>query len=275
MTKTTSKNLSERLLQYGALSAAALGVADASGQIVYTDITDIVLNVGEMFDVDITQLGTDDIFTVNNPSGLAGGNAAIVFPSSGGAFVGITAYGFEYPALMSFGQVIDGAAGYTAAGQRGDLNYYGCAYSNSNWCGDVNDGYLGVSFDLSGNTHYGWIRLDTDVNGDNLITIKDFAYEATPDTQILAGDNALSVDDFELRRITHFYDVDTKILTLDSQTPLNQMTVYNILGQEALKVGLSDTQHSEINMSVLEAGIYIARITGHNNATKTIKLVIK
>ena len=274
MTKTTSKNLSERLLQYGALSAAVLGVADASGQIVYTDITDIVLNVGEMFDVDITQLGTDDIFTVNNPSGLAGGNAAIVFPSAGGAFVGFTSGGFQYPALLSFGNVIDGAAGYTAAGVRGDLNYYGCAYSNSQWCGDVDDGYLGVSFDLSGSTHYGWIRMDVDVNGDDIITIKDFAYEATAGVQILAGDNALSIDDFELRQITHFYNVETEILSLDSQVPLNEMRVFNILGQEALKVSLSDT-HSEISLSGLQAGIYIARITGYNNAAKTIKLVVK
>jgi len=272
MTKTTSKKLSDRLLQYGALSAAALGAADASGQIVYTDITDQVLNVGDMYDVDMTAAGT--IFTINNPSGLGGGNAALAFPSSGGAFVGFTSAGFQYPLLLSFGQVIDGAAGYTAAGVRGDLNYYGCAYSNSQWCGDVTDGYLGVSFQFSGNTHYGWIRLDTDVNGDNIMTVKDFAYESTPDAQIMAGDNALSIDEFELRRITHFYDAETKILSLDSQAPLNEMRVFNILGQEALKVGLSDT-HSEINMSGLQAGIYIAKITGYNNATKTIKLVIK
>ena len=39
MKKTTSSKLSKQLAKYGALTAAILGVADASGQIVYTDVT--------------------------------------------------------------------------------------------------------------------------------------------------------------------------------------------------------------------------------------------
>ena len=38
MKKTTKKNLSNRLARYGALTVAIAGVADASGQIVYTDL---------------------------------------------------------------------------------------------------------------------------------------------------------------------------------------------------------------------------------------------
>ena len=39
MKKITQKKLSQRLVRYGALTAAIAGVADASGQIIYTDIT--------------------------------------------------------------------------------------------------------------------------------------------------------------------------------------------------------------------------------------------
>ena len=189
MKKTISEKLSKRLLQYGALSAAALGVADASGQVVYTDIDpDQVLNVGDEFAMDLNVDGLTNA-TVNNPDGLANGNAAIVFPSSGGAFVGFTAGGYEYPALLSEGDIIDSAAGFTTPGVRGDLNYYGCAYSNSQWCNTVVDGYLGLRFDdiINGTTHYGWIRMDTDVNGTNIITVKDFAINATADEGIAAG----------------------------------------------------------------------------------------
>lgn len=271
MKKTTSKELSKRLLQYSAMSAAALGVAEANGQIVYTDIADQVLNVGDMYDADLT--GSGNVFTINNPAGLAGGNAAIVFPSSGGAFVGFSAYGFQYPLLMAPGDDIDAASGYTNTGIRGDLNYYGCAYSNSQWCGAVTDGYLGVSFQFSGNTHYGWIRLDTDVNGTNVIVVKDFAYNSVPGELIEAG-QTLHLDEYEYNRIEHKFSNQTKKLTLDSQTVLTSLTVYNILGQEAMRVVLN-SNHSETDMSELQAGVYIARIVGDNNASKTIKFVVK
>ena len=38
MNKITTKSLSKRLLQYGALTTAALGVSDAAGQIIYVDV---------------------------------------------------------------------------------------------------------------------------------------------------------------------------------------------------------------------------------------------
>ena len=55
MKKNTSTKLAKRLAKYGALSAAVLGVADASGQVTYTDVSpDLVLELGEAFDVDFT-----------------------------------------------------------------------------------------------------------------------------------------------------------------------------------------------------------------------------
>lgn len=56
MKKNTSTKLAKRLAKYGALSAAVLGVADASGQVTYTDVSpDLVLELGEVFDVDLQE----------------------------------------------------------------------------------------------------------------------------------------------------------------------------------------------------------------------------
>ncbi len=269
MKKNTSKNLSKRLVQYGALSAAALGVADATGQVTYTDLDpDEVLNVGDNFVVDMT--GSGGTFDFSNPDGLAGGNAAIVFPSSGGAFVGFTASGFEYPALMAAGDMIDGASGYTAAGLRGDLNYYGCAYSNSQWCGTVVDGYVGVQFQFSGNTHYGWIRLDTDVNGSNLMVIKDFAFEATPDTAIEAGDmGSLGFGDESFNDFNYY--VSDNRLNLSAATAMEQVTIHNVLGQQVINRQLS-SRSEEIDIAELKSGIYLATVS-IEGTRKTIKFV--
>jgi hypothetical protein len=270
MQKNTSINLSKRLLQYGVLSAAALGAVDASGQIVYTDVTpDEVLNLGDEFIVDFTGAGTE--FAVRNATGLTNGNAALVFPSSGGAFVGLSSSSFQYPNLLANGDAIDATSGYTSTGIRGDLNYYGCAYSNSQWCGDVNDGYLGVSFTFNGNTHYGWIRLDTDVNGDDLITVKDFAFNSTPDEAINAGQTSLGIDEFSSNPV--------KIVALNksiSLSNLSQATEYSVMdiSGKTIMNGTTNGNSYVIDANAISNGIYIIELSDSNSNSVIRKKIV-
>ena len=59
------------------------------------------------------------------------------------------------------------------------------------WAGDQScsptwkDKYLGLRFIIKGQTHYGWARLD--VLSLSHWVIKDYAYNATPNKPILAG----------------------------------------------------------------------------------------
>lgn len=59
------------------------------------------------------------------------------------------------------------------------------SYSVGNFVGKR--GYLGISFQISGALHYGWIQFmaDEDMKNGKII---DWAYEDTPDTAIRAGD---------------------------------------------------------------------------------------
>lgn len=50
---------------------------------------------------------------------------------------------------------------------------------------DKNDKYLGLRFAKNGKIHYGWVRLD--VTSATQWVIKDYAYNATPNKPILAG----------------------------------------------------------------------------------------
>ena len=274
MNKITKKSLSKRLLQYGALTTAALGVSDAAGQIVYVDVEpDAIIAVGETFSTDFDEDGFEDV-SVANPAGLANGNAAIVFPSSGGAFVGFTAGGYQYPALLAAGDMIDGAAGYTVVGARGDLNYYGCAYSNEEWCDTVVDGYLGVKFNnlLGGTDHYGWIRMDTDVNGTNLMVVKGYAFNLTPDTVIEAGDEGvLSLQDEYFNDFNYYIDSNSQ-LVLNASTSLENIQLYNLPGQQVISKKLSNTNET-INIASLDTGIYIAKVSiqGKSKSFKIVK----
>ena len=273
MNKITKKSLSKRLLQYGALTTAALGVSDAAGQIVYVDVEpDAIIAVGETFSTDFDEDGFEDV-SVANPADLANGFAAVVFPSSGGAFVGFTAGAYQYPALLNEGDIIDDASGYTEVGARGDLNYYGCAYSNSQWCDTVVDGYLGVKFNnlLGGTDHYGWIRMDTDVNGTNLMVVKGYAFNLTPDTVIEAGDEGvLSLQDQYFNDFNYFVDANSQ-LVLKASISLENIKLFNLLGQEVFSKSLSN-KNETINIESLETGIYIAKVS-IQGTSKSFKIV--
>ena len=64
-------------------------------------------------------------------------------------------------------------------------NTFTTQYSTGNF-GGQGDKFIGVKFNIDGNTHYGWIRVQVSANANQLI-LKDYAYEATPETEIITG----------------------------------------------------------------------------------------
>lgn len=57
----------------------------------------------------------------------------------------------------------------------------GCSYD---WAGKY-DRYIGLRITINGQMHFGWVRME--VTNVTQWTIKDYAYNATPDSPILAG----------------------------------------------------------------------------------------
>jgi type IX secretion system substrate protein len=60
---------------------------------------------------------------------------------------------------------------------------YSWTYSNQGQWYTTNDKYLGLRIRSDGNDYYGWVRLSTNSN----VTIKDYAYYATPAHSIFSG----------------------------------------------------------------------------------------
>ena len=98
---------------------------------------------------------------------------------------------YAHPALLNAGQEIFNLRGYR------DGEFYEiwsvfnlgrcfggdpvCPYD---WKNKV-DKHLGLRFNIKGKTHYGWARID--VSSPTQWIIKDYAYNATPNSAILAG----------------------------------------------------------------------------------------
>ena len=182
-----SKDLKNRLKRYALTAGAvAAGGAAADAAVIYTDINpDFVGGVGNSYLLDLNNDSVNDFSIYHD----GGSNLFIAPISSNGSVLGTgSTSGFAYPYAMSANSMISASAsgtwfnnGYSTGYQ--SLNYGSCSFGN--WC-TVTDKYIGLRFEVSGNTHYGWVRMDVNFTGSSF-TIKDYAYEDTPGVGILAG----------------------------------------------------------------------------------------
>jgi len=73
--------------------------------------------------------------------------------------------------------------------------------------------------------------------------------------------------------VKHSFNNNTKTLSLNSNVRLNEVVIYNIIGQQTFKQQLNGLR-TRVQLSDLKKGVYIAKLKGLN-FTKTIRLVIK
>jgi hypothetical protein len=276
MKKTTSKNLAKKLAQYGAMAAAIGTVAESNGQVVYTDITpDFEGDNNATFNIDLNDDGTID-FAINGGFVSTSFEQILVDPVGSNAVWG-TAPSYLYPFALNEGDAIgDNPSWISGGGQilryKASAGASSCGFASS-WCpGDITDKYLGLRFEVGGNTHYGWVRLD--VLGTNTTDdwiVKDFAFEATPDTPIQAGQTLSTTDQALLA--TRIFASDMKI-NLENLPEQSSYRVYNLLGQEVLSGDINQKSHS-IDASARATGIYFLELTNVNtNAILRKKLIL-
>lgn len=269
------KNNSKKILNYAAISAAILGTADAAGQIVYTDIDDVVIDTADTFlGIDFNDDGIVDINVgltnfVGGPGATANGSDGTSF--NGNGIVGVPASGFYYPSNLSAGVTVD-AGSPVITSERGDMYVYAC-YPNSQWCGEVVDGFLGAAFNVGGNTHYGWVRLDVLSNGAGgagQMIFKDFAFDATPDAAIVTGDTGLGISDAAFEGFNYFVDANN-VLNLSATTAMDSVTIHNVLGQQVINNSIDGTS-ATIDLSAQQSGLYLVTVS-IEGAQRTVKVV--
>lgn len=106
--------------------------------------------------------------------------------------------------------------------------------------------------------------------GEYFIAVSGF--NGAQGTGILSLDFTLSNSQFENPNAFTFYPNPVKnILTLTAQNSIQEVTMFNILGQAVLKVSPNATT-SDIDMTTLVAGTYFAQVTV-NDIVKTVKIV--
>tara|TARA_R110002124_G_scaffold87407_1_gene225107 strand:- start:142008 stop:142841 length:834 start_codon:yes stop_codon:yes gene_type:complete len=277
MKKITSKKIGKKLASYGALSAAILGVADASGQIIYTDVDPDEVLTGTRFLLDLNGDSTVDYEISNDGvfSGVTPGTTARVYTSNSSSILGMNAGGnYNYPFALNEGDPISsGGTTWITNSNYQTLNWMGCAYTNSQWCDGQVDKYLGLRITVGSDMHYGWVRLDIPADASS-ITVKDYAFNSVAGEPIDAGDQGVIVglEDQIFEGFTQFVDAN-KNLQLSAATTMERIVLHNILGQQVITKDLN-SQNETVSLAALKSNIYIATVT-IDGRSKSFKLVVK
>ncbi|MFG0275988.1 MAG: hypothetical protein ACF8QF_13130 [Phycisphaerales bacterium] len=165
-----------------ALPAALCAIAcfDARAEVIYVDIPDRTVDrIPVQLDLDMNGAMDFSVFRTDNvATSIFGTNENNLTRRDSGS---------QFASYLVAGDGIGPGPGYD---QLALLAQEICESGGCSWFGPFpqsgQTGFVGVEFLIDGATHYGWIRLHV-ARVSGVATIFDYAYQATPDVGINAG----------------------------------------------------------------------------------------
>lgn len=293
-----NKKLDKILLRYSGAATVFLGAPALHAQIEWTDIQDTTLNTnGARYEIDLDGDSARDYTIVQLVDSIINGNnfTGLQVEYSGPAgrqvnqVLGLDYMNYNYPFRLNVGDTIGVGKPFQGLGRGASasryIGYMGLGvnevtYPNSQFVDTVNgitNGFLGLRFgivvgDTVDNTHYGWLRLDVAADLRS-VTIKDFAYQQTPDSAIQAGfGSPLGIDEGEVEKPGlvqrgQFLDIALP----ESFTPEAEVVFINMSGQLIRKEDVQKHQ-SSLPLEGLPKGVLVAVV--RSNGIETSKKVV-
>ncbi len=131
------------------------------------------------------------------------------------------------------------------------------------------DKYLPLKFNIAGSPHYGWVRVNVD-NTCSQFTIKDYAYNATANQLIFAG-QMVGINERVLNRLNiEFSEGQLKILNTQDLLKENfRITLYDMGGKRIIR-----SRDFTIDTKNFTKGVYIAELY-YNEATLIRKVLVE
>ena len=200
-----------------ALTAAAAGVSlmalsqPAEAEIVYTP-ADQIINRNSGFRLDLNNDGIPD-FRISDmvaQSGFGTDQILSAIGPPGNVVKCVSSFcisSFIYAAPLETGSLIGpGERGWLRRAPMAFEEFFrpGSTLYTWGWC-NVSDRYLGLKFQINGETHFGWARLSVKFHRGALkqrsweAHLTGYAYETTPNTAIKAGQMKGTIDDAAVR----------------------------------------------------------------------------
>ena len=116
---------------------------------------------------------------------------------------------------------------------------------------------------LAENTTYFWSVDPVNCVGESTGTVWSFT-----------TGSALSITENELVKLSVYPNPTSGILNIKSTEEIDNITVFNLLGQSVAKFGKNDITNSSIDLSELSEGLYLVKVTSGNN-TETLRVTKK
>lgn len=265
-------DLEKKALKYSAMAGSMAAFAGTAGaQIVYTDVNpDQTFTEDQMYMLDVNNDATDDFMIVQFDTTVtygsfsfpaegvvlltAGSNAAMT--SNGSQLNYLTALNLNDPIdnLQTFSPSTSSSPIIAAAFVTSPLGDFGLGP----WI-DAADHYMGLTFLAGSNFHYGWCRMNVAADGKSFI-IKDYAYETTPATGILAGQTVNSVNDIVADGVS--FQVINNTVQLDllnTHFTNGNVSVINIAGQTVHSSELTGSR--TIDLNGYTSGVYMISVS--------------
>jgi hypothetical protein len=267
--KSTS-TLEKKLAKYGAAVGSVLAASTmTNAQVIYTDVDPDYNHAGGsgQTGVDLNNDGTIDYIiaaadtVVTNSNGTFDVKSTLCAPYgvSGNEIAGSMPGNYNYALALNANDMIDAGLNFISATNTLAYNINAANPYNENWNG-VTDKYLGLRFSFGGYQYYGWVRMDVDAIGD-IFTIKDYAYEATPETGIIAEapGTATTVTENVADHIAFFSHENVLNVNLHAELTGGVVTLTSMNGQTVKTEALTG-QMNQIDMNDLAAGVYAATV---------------
>ncbi len=277
MKKDNTFQLENKLKAYSAIAMGVLGVGSLNAQIVYH-----TLKPYRFLTVPTTASGLDSL------SLDIDGNGVMDFEIQLRSYATAASYS-SWAKINSLGdtvinKVMQTLGPYTFQGYAiplalnapitpGDPNFQAHAqqailaslYGTTNYgtCDNGGDAIVGIRFASGTNTLYGWIRMSGVAATGQSVTLKDWAYQSTTNTAIIAGQIESYIKDLTPDNI--------KIAVYNGQLYVNlnadiegRICVMNVMGLEVLSTQI-DNLHTVLDVTNLAKGPYIVSIKTKNN----------
>jgi hypothetical protein len=197
----------------------------------------------------------------------------ICSPQNNNAYAGNFVGGTYLPwALSATNNICDTLSTWYDANNPGTM---GMGANISYWSSATNK-YLALKLIVGTNTYYGWARFDL-LEISSSFTIKDYAYNSTPNACIQAGKTNVSTDQNLNKNISIYPNPFITSTTIKSIENLKNatMTIYNAYGKVLKQIKNISGQTIDLLRNKLPSGMYIIRITEENKMIGVEKLIIR
>lgn len=268
----------KKLAGFTAMAGAVIAGNSVDAQIVYTDVNpDVVVDVNNPnYDLDLNNDAITDVsFLVDSTAGSAtysgipftyNATYAVAYPAPGGGLQmslvpGSSSSMTSAVAPLNNGDAINAGAMFDSSGGTLGVDVlvnipllgYTYAYQGGEFLG-VSDKFLGVKFTAGANTHFGWVRLDVAADA-STITIKDHAFNAFPNGEILAGQMVglenIAVDE----KVTVKTTLNEALINVTPDLIGGTVNMYSMSGQLVASTTIQDVD-TKLSFEGIETGIY-------------------